>query len=57
MNINQLIEQLPEHPLVLMQNALGRKVSLDFYYLYRIIKFYMECLTRHGIIEPYRLTF
>ena len=39
MNINQLIERLPEHPLVLMQNALGRKVSLDCYYLYGIIRF------------------
>jgi hypothetical protein len=39
MNINQLIERLPKHPLVLMQNALGRKVSIDNYYLYGIIRF------------------
>jgi hypothetical protein len=39
MNINQLIERLPKHPLVLMQNALGRKVYIDNYYLYGIIRF------------------
>jgi hypothetical protein len=42
MNINQLIERLPEHPLVLMQNALGRKLSLDYYYLYGIIRFHND---------------
>lgn len=42
MNVNQLIERLPEHPLDLMQNALGRKVSLDCYYLYGIIRFHND---------------
>jgi hypothetical protein len=42
MNVNQLIERLPEHPLVLMQNALGRKVSVDYYYLYGIIRFHND---------------
>lgn len=42
MNVNQLIERLPEHPLVLLQNALGRKVSVDYYYLYGIIRFHTD---------------
>jgi hypothetical protein len=42
MDINQLIKRLPEHPLVLMQNALGRKVSVDYYYLYGIIRIHND---------------
>jgi hypothetical protein len=42
MNVNQLIERLPEHPLVLMQNALGRKVSVDNYYLYGNISYHND---------------
>ena len=42
MNVNQLIERLPEHPLVLMQNALGKEVSIDSYYLYGIIRLHND---------------
>lgn len=51
MDINQLIERLPEHPLVLMQNALGRKVSIDSYYLYGIIRLH------HDLYKNYVFTF
>lgn len=56
MNVNQLIEKLPEHPLDLIQNALGKKVSKDSYYLYVIIRLYDEfyknyVFTFNSIIE------
>lgn len=51
MDINQLIERLPEHPLVIMQNALDRKVSTESYYLYGIVRFHND------IYQSYVFTF
>jgi hypothetical protein len=50
MNINQLIERLPEHPCDLMQNVFGREVSAESFYLYGIYNMHYNFYNSHVFI-------
>lgn len=50
MNINQLLERFPEHPIDLLQNALGRKVSIESYYIYGTIRVHNDSYSSYFFI-------